>query len=164
MLAGISAEIGDAPAIRVERGLFNGLGNGGDRLTLHAPGGAILDALSYGSDASVDQPALPAPGEGESLRRHFADDGSLLAVEVSGEPSPGRLEAPATPQEATGTVVVRGNAAAAAPTQPAADPPVEVLDDGSSTNRLAWAVLIALAIGALGGVAAYRIRERLGGG
>jgi hypothetical protein len=80
--------------------LGNGLGNGGDRRALVAQNGALVDALSCGTDATYDDPPLLAPGPGEALRRYFADDGSLLAVQLAVEPSPGRIEAPPAPAAA----------------------------------------------------------------
>ena len=80
VVAGPLAEIGDALALRHSRGLFNGLGNRGDRLALATEDGAIIDALSYGSDDSVDQPPLKAPAPGRSLQRRFDAAGRLAAV------------------------------------------------------------------------------------
>ncbi len=47
----------------------NGLSNSGDALLLLDPAGAAVDALSYGSDASVFAPACPDVREGHSLAR-----------------------------------------------------------------------------------------------
>lgn len=94
---------GGVPLHRLERSLSNGLANGGDRVALVAPGGAVLDALSYGSDRTYEG-APDAPGAGRSIARQFADDGSLLRVWVSDVPSPGRPNplpsAPAAPEAA----------------------------------------------------------------
>ena len=79
VVAGPLAEIGDAIALRHSRGLFNGLGNRGDRLALATEDGAIIDALSYGSDDSVDRPPLKAPRAralaAAPLRRRRSADG-----------------------------------------------------------------------------------------
>jgi len=94
VLGGAQADAGQAVLVRLlAGGISNGLGNGGDRLALVA-GGRVLDALSYGSDATYSDAQAPigAPAAGSSIRRLFADDGSLAGVEISAEPSPGRLE------------------------------------------------------------------------
>ncbi|MYE46597.1 MAG: hypothetical protein F4X25_07565 [Chloroflexi bacterium] len=99
VVAGPRAAIGDALALRRGEGLFNGLGNSGDRLALATEGGAVIDALSYGSDGSVDQPPLRAPPAGRSLQRRFDAAGRLIDALVAELPSPGRIEAHA-PAEA----------------------------------------------------------------
>ncbi|MEZ4502068.1 MAG: lamin tail domain-containing protein [Dehalococcoidia bacterium] len=94
VLGGPQADAGGAILVRLlADGISNGLGNGGDRLTLIADG-RVLDALSYGSDRTyIDtQEPIGAPAAGASIRRLFADDGSLAGIEISSEPSPGRLE------------------------------------------------------------------------
>ena len=154
--------------MRVAGGLFNGLGNGGDRVALLARDGRRVDALSYGTDASYDDPPLSAPGPGRSLQRHFADDGTLQAVEIAAEPSPGRVEPPDTRRASAQLAAMAGAAGAAsaagaaeeATPPPLASPPPQRLDDGGA-NRAAWIALVALALGALGGVAAFRVRELL---
>ena len=88
VVAGPQAEIGDAIAMRHGRGLFNGLGNSGDRVALATADGAIIDALSYGSDDSVDQPPLTGPCAralaAAPLRRHGpADGGNRLRAALS---------------------------------------------------------------------------------
>ncbi len=60
--AGIVAEIAGGR-------IGNGLANTGDRLLLYDPSGAQVDALSYGSDASVFNPPARAVPEGHSLER-----------------------------------------------------------------------------------------------
>ena len=156
--------------MRVAAGLFHGLANGGDRLALLAGDGRRADALSYGSDASHDAPPLSAPGPGRSLRRHFAADGTLLAVEIAAEPSPGRVEPPGAGHASAQLGAGSGGAAAEASPASEADrdstAPLDApaplrFDDGGGTNRAAWIALIALALGALGGVAALRVRELL---
>ena len=114
---------------------------------------------------SYDDPPLSAPGTGRSLRRRFADDGTLLAVEIAAEPSPGRVEPPdtrrASAQLGAGAGAASTTSAAGEATPPPLEsPPAQRLDDGG-VNRAAWIALIALALGALGGVAAFRVRELL---
>ena len=124
VVAGSAAEIGDALAERVATGLFNGLGNSGDRLSLVAGDGQILDAISYGTDATFNAPPLSAPGPGHSLQRRFAADGTLLGIELAADPSPGRIEAPASGQ----TEALSGAASSAAG---AAPPSANELRDGA---------------------------------
>ena len=180
VVAGPLAEIGDAIALRHSRGLFNGLGNGGDRLALAAADGAIIDALSYGSDDSVDQPPLKAPAPGRSLQRRFDAAGRLMEAAVSEHPSPGRIEASATavavaPDGPVATAVavapdkpVATSAAAGEVVGPAtreAPSSVEALrkqlDDTADWNRTAWIVLVVIAAVALAAAGAHRARELL---
>ena len=180
VVAGPLAEIGDALALRHSRGLFNGLGNRGDRLALATEDGAIIDALSYGSDDSVDQPPLKAPAPGRSLQRHFDAAGRLAAVAIAEHPSPGRIEAAAT-AEAVAPDWPVATAVAVAPDKPVAtsaaagevvgpatrEAPSSVealrkqLDDTADWNRTAWIVLVAIAAVALAAAGAHRARELL---
>ena len=147
VVAGASAEVGDAVAVRLAGGLFNGLANGGDRLALYAPGGGLVDALSWGADASHDSPPLDAPGPGEVLRRRFAPDGAPLAAESSGDAA------------ADGGGALAAEATAPSPSPADGSPPGE-----GGTNRAAWIGLTALAAASLGGVFAFRFRDLLRGG
>ena len=168
VIAGARAEIGDAYALRGGSGLFNGLGNSGDRIVLATEDGAIIDALSYGSDDGVDQPPLKAPTAGRSLQRRFDAAGRLLEVAASEHPSPGRIEAPAAPD----TVATAEPGATPATTAVAAEAagrtsPSSVealrkqLDDAASADRTAWMVLASVAAVALVAAAAHRARELL---
>ncbi len=65
----------------------NGLNNDGDRLTLTAPDGTVVAALSYGDDGTYP-PVLPTVKPGWSLERLPAVTGGFRA---SSQPSPGRL-------------------------------------------------------------------------
>ena len=168
VVAGPQAEIGDAIALRHGRGLFNGLGNSGDRLALATADGAIIDALSYGSDDSVDQPPLSAPAPGRSLQRRFDATGRLTETTISEHPSPGRIEAVATAEAVAPGGPVATSAAAGEVVGPApreAPSSVEALrkqlDDAADWNRTAWIVLLAIAALALTAAAAHRARELL---
>ena len=180
VVAGPQAEIGDAIAMRHGRGLFNGLGNSGDRLALATADGAIIDALSYGSDDSVDQPPLKAPAPGRSLQRRFDTVGRLMETTVAEHPSPGRIEASATAEPASPDGPV-ATAVAVAPDKPVAtsaaagevvgpaprEAPSSVealrkqLDDTADWNRTAWIVLVVIAAVALAAAGAHRARELL---
>ena len=168
VVAGPQAEIGDAIALRHGRGLFNGLGNSGDRLALATADGAIIDALSWGSDDSVDQPPLKAPAPGRSLQRRFDAAGRLTEATVSEHPSPGRIEPLTTAEPVAPGGPVATSAAAGEVVGPAtreAPSSVEALrkqlDDAADWNRTAWIVLLAIAAVALAAAAVHRTRELL---
>ena len=195
VVAGVEAEVGEVIAIRLDSGLFNGLANAGDRVLLLTREGAIVDALSYGDDASSYGPPLAAPGAGELLRRHFAADGTLVGIEID----PGdagsdgdrvaeatavpaaadEADAPPTPALAVATEAPpSSDASTPAATATEASPPSDAStpaatateaapdqgaasDGGGGANRAAWIALASIALGALGGVGAFRLRELL---
>ena len=169
VVAGRRADIGDAIALRRSGGLFNGLGNSGDRVALATAAGAIIDALSYGNDDSADQPPLKAPAPGRSLQRRFDSAGRFMDAAVAEQPSPGRIEAPtagdaATPAEpaepAPTPATTGGLAGAEARTTPSSVESLRrQLDDAADANRTAWIVLVAIAAVALVAAAAHRARE-----
>ncbi|MGE0227246.1 MAG: lamin tail domain-containing protein [Dehalococcoidia bacterium] len=149
VLAGPRAVVPQASAFWPASGLSNGLGNSGDRLALLAADGRVIDALSYGSDATYDSPPLPAPGTGRSLKRHFGDDGSFAGYEVSDEPSPGRTEPPPARLVESEASSDGGSAAA----------------EGRESDRSTWYVLGGLGAVALAGAAGQRLWAlRRGGG
>jgi hypothetical protein len=55
--------------VTLEGSIGNGLGNSGDRLTLLAPWGAAVDAMSYGDNTGVFDPPCPDVPAGQSLAR-----------------------------------------------------------------------------------------------
>ena len=60
----------DCPVVLIEDGAIgNGLSNDGDRLILKDGAGTVIDAISYGSDASVMSPPAPGVSEGHSIER-----------------------------------------------------------------------------------------------
>jgi len=77
----------------------NGLNNGGDRLVLTDPTGKIIDALSYGDDATMMSPPCQDVAEGHSLERQPAGlDTDQASDFVDNEtPSPGYGLESATP-------------------------------------------------------------------
>ena len=76
--------------LRLSGTIGNGLGNAGDRLSLVAASGRVLDAFSYGDDTTyVAARPIPAPGSGRSIERHF-EAGAFRDAEIAA-PSPGRL-------------------------------------------------------------------------
>ena len=164
VIAGAKAEVGSARTVRLVGGLFNGLANAGDRVVLLTADGAIVDALSYGDDASGYGPPIAAPPTGEVLRRRFTANGRLVAVEISGaaiEPAAGAGAAAASPAEPTSTsaALSRGASAIPAATAEAARPAAD--EGGGAVQRAAWIALAALALGALSGIGALRLRELL---
>ncbi|MCY3656800.1 MAG: lamin tail domain-containing protein [Chloroflexi bacterium] len=181
IVAGESADVGDVIALRVAGGLFNGLANAGDRVVLLTTAGAVVDSLSYGDDRSSFGPPLAAPGAGEQLRRRFAANGTLIAVEVGSRTADGARLAAApvasTPGTEMPTVGVQTSARVAAsgpasgsatgaaarpeltPTEPSLEP--EAARSGEEVNRSAWIALASIALGALAGVGAFRLRELL---
>src|SRR5262249_36911599 len=88
---------------------------------------------------TYDKPALPAPGPGKSLVRHFADDGSFISAEVSSNPTPGVLD----------TIEVSSKATDAH--QPA-------VQATASSSSLAYIALGGLGVVALAAAGAQRYR------
>ena len=187
LVAGEAADVGDVIAVRVDGGLFNGLANAGDRVVLLTTAGAVVDALSYGDDGSSFGPPLAAPGAGEQLRRRFAANGALVGVEVGSRggdgtrvvaasvtPTPGAATRPVTASPTStvearrGTVAATSSPATASATEAAARPeltpaPTDLVENaaGGAVNRSAWIALASVALGALAGVGAFRLRELL---
>ena len=191
VVAGEAADVGDAIAVRVDGGLFNGLANAGDRVVLLTTEGAVVDSLSYGDDSSGFGPPLAAPASGEELRRRFATSGALVGVQVGSRGRDGpSVVAPATSTPATATRAVAASATptvgarvegVVAPPSPTEDTSVrepdrapgatatepafaqEGVDDaGAGVNRAAWVALASVALGALAGVGVFRVRELMG--
>ena len=148
VVAGARAQVPEESAFWPVGGISNGLGNGGDRLVLFRADGSMLDALSYGSDATYDRPPLPVPPSGRSLVRNFADDGSLLSVEVSASPSPGVLTS-VTPSRS--------------PIAAASDAATVVVRPAGGLDALAWAAVGTIAAGASGAGVVQRYRASTGG-
>jgi hypothetical protein len=70
----------------------NGLADDGDRLLLRDGAGTSIDALSYGTDVSVFDPAAPAVTAGHSLERWqpAVDTETAADFADNGNPSPGQ--------------------------------------------------------------------------
>ena len=106
VIAAQFTDVEGAVAYRLAGAISNGLANGGDRLALLDAGGRQLDALSYGSDTTyrrAHSTPILAPGAGHSITRDFADEGSLLSVEITDEPTPGLHSTSATASTPAGT-------------------------------------------------------------
>ena len=97
--------------------LGNGLSNSGDRLVLRDANGAIVDALSWGTDTSVNQPACPAAGDGRSLQRGGVNDGRACTFVETTDPSPGVENRPVPTATPTRTPRPSGGGSAPAPTE-----------------------------------------------
>ena len=133
VVAGPRATVPGAGTFRPAGGVLNGLANGGDRLALVTADGRVINALSYGSDVTFDDPALPAPGPGRSLRRYFSDDDSYLGFEVSAAPSPGRIEPAPVDLARTPAASPRAKQTSTAPAQPGAQR--ESFEAGGGSSR-----------------------------
>jgi hypothetical protein len=74
----------------------NALGNDGDRLVLRDGSGAIVDAISWGRDTSVLNPAIADVPAGHSIERSApgADTDSASDFADNESPSPGSAIAP----------------------------------------------------------------------
>jgi len=81
----------DGDLVVLEDSIGNGLGNAGDRVILVDPGGAPVDAMSYGTDGSEFTPPCPDVPEGQSLARVPASRDSDSAADwvPQSEPNPG---------------------------------------------------------------------------
>nr|MCU0509519.1 lamin tail domain-containing protein [Anaerolineae bacterium] len=100
--------------IALEGSIGNGLSNTGDSVKLIAPDGAVVDAMSYGSDKSAFDPACKSVKAGQSLGRLDASDTNTAADWVTqAEPAPGRPSVLATP---TPTATPTATATTATPT------------------------------------------------
>jgi hypothetical protein len=126
-----------------------GLNNAGDAIRLVAPDGSEADALSFGDNKTVYDPAPPAPGPGHTLGARLpAADPAAENWALTEEPTPGEANvfpaAQTAPKQATATP-----AGAAAPLRDASR-----TGDGSTVP---WIVLGgALGAGSLGGFSLAR--------
>lgn len=117
----------------------NGLSNSGDALALVEPGGAVVDAISYGSDGSAFSPPCPDVPEGQSLgRTSTASDGDTAADWAPGAPSPGGPWSPLPEPTPTATPTETATPAptptpSASPTIPSSRTPTPT-EDGEPTG------------------------------
>ncbi|MDH7475587.1 MAG: lamin tail domain-containing protein [Anaerolineae bacterium] len=79
--------------VSLEGNIGNGLSNSGDRLVLRDGSGSEIDALSWGSDTTVFNPAAPDVAEGHSLERDpaNADTDSASDFVDQATPAPGQV-------------------------------------------------------------------------
>ncbi|MGB6836294.1 MAG: lamin tail domain-containing protein, partial [Dehalococcoidia bacterium] len=148
----------EGPLLTVEDGrLGNGLSNQGDRLTLHDAEGRVVDAMSYGDDDSILDPAAPDVRAGHSLERAPAGRDSDTAADFvdNGDPTPGLgLGASRAAPSATATLVSEVSSIAYVPGE-----------SSGGASWWPWALGGGLATGGLAAGAAYLVyRRRLGAG
>jgi len=148
----------EGPLLTVEDGrLGNGLSNQGDRLTLHDAEGRVVDAMSYGDDDSILDPAAPDVRAGHSLERAPAGRDSDTAADFvdNGDPTPGfGLGASRAAPSATATLVSEVSSIAYVPGE-----------SSGGASWWPWALGGGLATGGLAAGAAYLVyRRRLGAG
>ena len=148
----------EGPLLTVEDGrLGNGLSNQGDRLTLHDAEGRVVDAMSYGDDDSILDPAARDVGAGHSLERAPAGRDSDTAADFvdNGDPTPGfGLSASRAAPSATATLVSEVSSIAYVPGE-----------SSGGASWWPWALVGGLATGGVGAGAAYLVyRRRLGAG
>lgn len=155
VLAGASALF--EPAVQVVRvpdgEIGNGLANGGDVVRLIGPSGDVVDAASYGENASVYVEPPPAPGSNQTLgtadssRPAHSTDWSITL-----RPTPGEANVFAAPQGVAGlSTAGPGRSPAATQGNGGEDlpsPSVQVEDDDDGGGGYAsWIIL-----GGLGGI------------
>jgi hypothetical protein len=86
----------DGSLIIIGGRIGNSLGNDGDRLVLRDRSGALVDAVSWGTDASVFSPAIPDVPSGHLIERRIAgQDGDVASDFIDNmHPSPGAAFVP----------------------------------------------------------------------
>jgi LPXTG-motif cell wall-anchored protein len=87
----IPANFAGLAVVLADGRIGNGLANSGDRLVLRDGTGKVIDALSYGDDTSILNPACPTVARGHSLERRPAGLDSDQASDFAdnAQPSPG---------------------------------------------------------------------------
>lgn len=120
-----------------------GLNNEGDAVRLIAPDGALVDAVSFGADTSIFEPAPAAPGRGETLGiRVPGADPEPSNWAVTPAPTPGLPNV--FPMSESGREAAEGT-----PTRRAAGPASpEPEAAGAGGNNLLPVILLAAAGGA----------------
>jgi hypothetical protein len=141
--------------VRVPDGeIGNGLNNGGDVIRLFAPDGSEIDAVSFGDNISVFDPAPAAPPTGRTLGLRFAgSDPDPLNWAVTEHSTPGEANvfAESRPKPSTDTGPGEGGGGTVAG---AATIIVERRSGGSGTL---W--LIGLLFLGVLGLSAYVLRD-----
>ncbi len=155
----------------------NGLNNGGDCLVLMDSTGEMIDALSYGDDATMMLPSCQDVAEGHSLERQPAGlDTDQASDFVDNEaPSPGYgLEfATPTPTPTPTATATRTPTPTPPPTatpvpSPAPTPtpaltPAPILDGATPPEEIEWWLVVSIIAGAaLIGLAVFFVARRGG--
>jgi hypothetical protein len=124
------------PLFIIDDGLIgNGLADDGDRLILRDGAGAVIDELSYGSDASIFDPAAPAVAAGHSLERWAPSVDTDTAADFADNSSPspgGALPTPTVTVSVTTTrTATPSRAATATPTATSTPSPTATWQPGA---------------------------------
>jgi len=151
VVAGKSATFAPGvPVVRVADGeIGGGLNNEGEVLRLLAPDGSEVDAISFGNDKTIFDPAPPAPPAGKTLGVLVA--GAEPAAEnwrVTIAPSPG--EPNVFPAPAARTPTPRSGAKDAGSSTPMAARASAPIDPGGGSST-PWVILV---VSAMAGTAA----------
>ena len=133
-------------AFLADGGIGNGLSNEGDCLKLLDPTGKVIDALSYGGDATIMSPPCPRVADGHSLERRPAgfDTGQSSDFVDNGTPSPGiGLPSPTpTPKQPPATAQTPASTpetppvATGSPTTAHSGPPTPAVGGGPTAVRM----------------------------
>jgi hypothetical protein len=141
------------PLFVVDGSLGNQLGNDGDVLLLVHPGGAFVDAISWGVETAALKPAIGDVPAGHSIERRTPglDTASAADFVDNESPSPGLAYEPDAVAPSSGA-------------EKEASSPVEILEgeSGFSTDWLPW-LLAAASMAALAGVATWRLLPAITG-
>ncbi len=132
--------------VGLESPIGNGLSNTGDRVRLLDAAGAEIDAMSYGTDATVFAPACPDVPEGQSLVRVPVDQDADSAADWAAQaaPNPGgpgaepaptstHTRTPAHTPTPTATAVTTATPTATASLTPLATAPVTPTPSATAT-------------------------------
>ena len=135
-----------------------GLNNGGDAIHLVAPDGTEVDAMSFGDNLSVFQPAPVAPPAGRSLGvRDARGESDAANWQITDQPTPGR------PNSFSSAAAKASTTAATVLPTPGAGITTAAVRERSraSSDTLVWAGGLAVAIVAAGAGAGIRFRRRI---
>jgi hypothetical protein len=153
VVGGRSATLPDGVlVVRVADGeIGGGLNNSGDVVRLVSPDGTEADAISYGDDTSVFEPAPPAPGVGATLGARIVEsDPDSANWDLTERPTPGRANLFAAPRTVA-KAFVSGESEPVVPVATAVSASAPQPTGGAS-NKLVWIMitLLSIAVVALG--------------
>lgn len=167
VVAGKSASLPEGvAAVRVPDGeIGGGLNNTGDTVRLIAPGGTVVDAISFGDDNSIFDPPPPVPEPGMTIGiRDPRADQAATNWALTDRPSPGtantfpgRAAASKTPETSAGSATMA----------PVPGPAPVLEPGGKGSSALPWVLLGGVAgagllgLGSLAKGAAPAIRRRI---
>jgi hypothetical protein len=145
IIAGSSVAIpaGVVRLVLADGEVAGGLNNDGDVVRLIAPGGSDADAMSFGDNTSVFDPAPTAPSTGMTLGvRDPGSDPDADNWALTLEPTPGRANTFATSRPKPTAAAAAANAAPVAATPPPV--PNLVIEHTSGDSRTLWIVISLL--------------------